>query len=157
MQDEEASGSAKRVLNALRQLIREVRLADRSGLKEHGLGSAQLYILHHLAAESPLSVNDLASRTATDQSTVSVVVNKLEEKGLLDRRRSQADARRTQLSLTRRGRAIAARLPIPFQETFLAALGRVPERQLQVLADTLDKVLDSMGVDGDPPMLLEDR
>ena len=154
--DHDPADSARRILNSFRKLIRELRLADRSGLKEHGLGSAQIYVLHHLASESPLSVNDLADRTATDQSTVSVVVNKLEEKGLVDRRKSETDARKSQLSLSRRGRIIASRLPMPFQKSFLDALARLPERRLETLADTLDEVLTTMGVDGQAPMLLED-
>ena len=149
---------ARRVLNAFRSLTRELRLADRSGVKRYGLGSAQIYVLHQLAAESPLSVNDLAERTATDQSTVSVVVSKLEEKGFVDRRRSRLDGRRVELSLSRKGRSVASRLPLPFQASFLDALEKIDEVRLREAADTLEHALKKMGAAaGAPPMLLEDE
>lgn len=149
---------ARRVLNAFRSLTRELRLADRSGVSRYGLGSAQIYVLHQLAAESPLSVNDLAERTATDQSTVSVVVSKLEEKGLVERRRSRLDGRRAELSLSRKGRSVASRLPLPFQASFLDALEKMEPARLREVADTLEHALKDMGAaEGTPPMLLEDE
>jgi DNA-binding MarR family transcriptional regulator len=148
---------ARRVLNALRSLVRTLRLADRSGLKKYGVGSAQIFVLHHLAAESPLSVNDLADRTATDQSTVSVVVNKLVEKGYVERRWAKDDARRAELTLTPQGRRLASRLPVPFQESFLAGVAHLPPRRVRELAETLFEILRAMGVEDDqPPMLFED-
>lgn len=57
--------------------------------KAHGLGSEQIYVLHQLARNSPLSVHELAELTVTDQSSVSVVVNKLVEKGFVSRARSE--------------------------------------------------------------------
>lgn len=74
---------AHSVLNSFRSLVKSLRLADRAGLKEHELGASQLYVLHGLRRDSPLSINDLARRMATDQSTVSVVVAKLIEKGFV--------------------------------------------------------------------------
>src|SRR6476469_5515570 len=67
----------QRVLNAFRNLVKALRLADRAGLKRRGLGAAQTFVLHELSRDAPLSINELAERTATDQSTVSVVVHKL--------------------------------------------------------------------------------
>lgn len=156
---QKSTGETKRVFDAFRNLVRALRIADRAGLKQHGLGAAQIFVLHQLQAESPLSVNDLAERTATDQSTVSVVVNKLIDRGLVDRQWAEADARRSELSLSTDGKKIAKRLPVPFQELFLAGLRSLPESRTRVLADTLEDILDSMGVsrDGAPPMLLVEQ
>ncbi|GAC1429083.1 MAG: MarR family transcriptional regulator [Thermoanaerobaculia bacterium] len=148
---------AERVLNAFRGLVKALRLADRAGLKVHGLGAAQVFVLHELNRESPLSVNNLAERTATDQSTVSVVVNKLVEKGLVERVRSQTDARRTELSLTTRGRHLMRRLPPPVQQTVMAAVRLMSPARARALADMLEQIVSHLGVSDEfPPMFFED-
>jgi DNA-binding MarR family transcriptional regulator len=147
-----------RILNAFRTLVKALRVADRSVLKDYGVGSAQAFVLHELNRESPLSVNDVAERTATDQSTVSVVVNKLVAKGLVARSRSGADGRRAELTLTARGRHLVRRLPAPIQESLLDAVRELPSRRAGLFADALEQVVKSLGIDEDyPPMFFEDR
>ena len=152
------SPAAREVLNGFRRLVRALRLSDRATLQDYGLGSAQIYVLHQLAIESPLSVNDLAERTGTDQSTVSVVVNKLVTRGLIERGVAREDGRRAELSLTAQGRLIARRLPAAFQESFLAAVAELPSRRVSDLAGSLNRILEAMGedIDAPAPMLMID-
>lgn len=150
------------VLNSFRCVIKSLRLADRAGLKEHGLGAAQLYVLHELSRDAPLSVNDLAERTGTDQSTVSVVVAKLIAKGYVARERAESDARRLQLTLTARGHLLARALPPPIQHRIIEGVQRLPAARAQVLAESLREVCDVLGIaDDHPPMFfgedLEER
>lgn len=147
-------GEAKSVLNCFRSLVRELRIADRSALAESGLGSAQVFVLHQLEAESPLSMTDLAERTATDQSTVSVVVAKLVGKRLVKKTPSRTDARRVELELTPKGRELARRLPAAFQQTLVDAVMQLPERRIKELAKTLDELVHILGASERPPMLL---
>jgi DNA-binding MarR family transcriptional regulator len=152
------SDDPQRVLNAFRNLVKALRLADRAGLKRHGLGSAQIFVLHELSRESPLSVNELAGRTATDQSTVSVVVNKLVTKGYVARTRSGSDARRAELALTPKGRLIVRRLPPPIQHLLVAGVRRLPPSRMRDLADTLEEIVGGLGAGTSrPPMFFEDR
>ena len=147
-----------RILNAFRSLVKALRVADRSVLKNYGVGSAQAFVLHELNRESPLSVNELAERTATDQSTVSVVVNKLVEKKLVARSRSGEDARRAELSLTARGRQLVRKLPATIQESLLDAVRDLPPRRAGAFANALEEVVASLGIGEDyPPMFFEER
>src|SRR4051812_1910780 len=68
---------AREVLNALRQIVRSLRVSSRAAEQSVGLSGAQLFVLQCLARHSPCSVNELAVHTATDQSSVSVVVSRL--------------------------------------------------------------------------------
>lgn len=148
----------RQVLNTFRSLVKALRLADRASVTESGLGSAQLFILYRLSEHSPLSVNDLASLTGTDQSTVSVVVNKLVTRGYVSSQRSAADARRAELKLTAKGKTAVRKRATPFQESFVAALESLPDRRLRDLARALHDVVLAMGVDDEnPPMLLEEE
>lgn len=149
---------AHSVLNSFRCLVKSLRLADRAGLKEHGLGASQLYVLHELKRDSPLSINDLATRMATDQSTVSVVVGKLIEKGFVTRERSETDARRFDLTLTARGHLAVRNLPPPIQHSILDGVQRLPHARAKALAESLREICDVLGIaDEHPPMLFEDE
>lgn len=149
---------AQSVLNSFRCLVKSLRLADRAGLKEHGLGSSQLYVLHELKRESPLSINELADRTATDQSTVSVVVAKLIEKGFVARERSEIDGRRLDLTLTAKGHLLVKRLPPPIQWSIIEGVQRLPAARAKALAEGLREICRVLGIaDMHPPMLMDDE
>jgi DNA-binding MarR family transcriptional regulator len=147
----------RRVLDAFRNLVKALRIADRASVKEYGLGSAQIFVLHQLGEESPLSINALAARTATDQSSVSVVVRKLVAKGFLANMRSEEDLRRNEVTLTAKGRQLLKRIPAPFQTSFLDALRGLNTADVTTLADLLGHLATTMGVDEEnPPMLFEE-
>jgi len=147
----------RRVLDAFRSLVKGLRIADRAGVKEYGLGSAQIFVLHQLGERSPLSINDLAALTATDQSSVSVVVSKLVAKGFLAAGKSQEDARRNEVTLTARGRQLLKHVPPPFQTSFIEALDDLDATDVTELAELLERLATAMGVDEEnPPMLFEE-
>src|SRR5712691_10729098 len=95
-----------RILDAIRRLVRHLRLFDRAAQSELGISGAQLFVLAELGKTPDLSLNDLAARTRTDQSSVSVVVSRLVDAGLVLRERHSRDARRLLLNLTKNGRAM---------------------------------------------------
>src|SRR4051794_22052590 len=89
------------VLDSIRRIVRELRLSSRAAEKHVGLSGAQLFVLQKLAEGGcALSLNELADRTLTHQSSVSVVVQKLAERRLIKTFRSSQDGRRVELSLT---------------------------------------------------------
>src|SRR5437667_8531599 len=110
MSGEEESG-ARSVLDSIRRIVRFLRVASRDSEKRLGLSAAQVFVLHKLADVEPLSLNQLAERTLTHQSSVSVVVQRLVEQGLVERARSEVDGRSVMLSLTPTGRATLKKAP----------------------------------------------
>ncbi len=154
---DDRSADASRVLNSFRAMVKALRLADRAAVSRYGVGAAQIFVLHELSREAPLSINDLAERTATDQSTVSVVVNKLVRRGLVDRTRAESDARRVELELTARGKQLVRKLPPPIQQALLNGVRALPAATVRQFADTLELIVDRIGVEEEhPPMFFED-
>jgi DNA-binding MarR family transcriptional regulator len=151
-----ADGSTRAVLDGLRHVVRTLREASREAERTVGLSAAQLFVLHRLAGGGPLSVNDLAARTFTHQSSVSVVVAKLARRGLVARARAEGDARRLEISLTPAGRAVLSRAPAATQERLIDALARLGRPTRDRLARDLQRLLEVMGVEAGPaPMLFE--
>jgi DNA-binding MarR family transcriptional regulator len=72
-------------------------------------------VLQQLAAAPARSINELAERTYTHQSSVSVVVRRLVQQGLVARRPAVGDRRRRELRLTEAGERLAAQAPAPAQ------------------------------------------
>lgn len=99
----------REVLDSVRRVVQRLRQFSATA-ESLAPTPAQVLVLEALSDQTGLSVNELAERTCTDQSTVSVVAKRLVERGLLRRVRSREDGRRVELSLTRRGRDVLARV-----------------------------------------------
>jgi DNA-binding MarR family transcriptional regulator len=147
-----------RVMNGFRNVVKALRLADRADIERYGLGSAQIFVLHQIGLKSLLSINELAELTATDQSSVSVVVNKLVAKGLISCARSQEDARKVELMLTAKGRKVLKRVAPTFQNSMIESLSQLSRARVRALAATLHDLASAMGVQDDhPPMFFEEQ
>src|SRR5579864_7719256 len=80
-------------LEHVRTLVGALSHSARAVERRTGVTNAQLFILQQLAEAESLSVNDLAARARTQQSTVSIVVARLVGAGFAAKRRSAADGR----------------------------------------------------------------
>ena len=146
------------VLDCVRRIVRALRESSREAERKVGVSGAQLFVLQQLAAGPARSVSELAERTLTHQSSVSVVVQRLAEAGLIARRPSRTDRRRTDLHLTRRGRALLASAPPLLQDRLIEAVRELPPGRRLRLASGLAEVIDRMQLPGGAaPMFYEDR
>jgi DNA-binding MarR family transcriptional regulator len=130
-----------RSMNAVRSIVRALRISTRAIELKMGISLAQLFVLQQLSERSAESLNELAERTATHQSSVSVVVRRLVERGFVSRASSAADKRRIEIAVTPEGRALLAGAPTADQNA---------------LADLLERWLRDANIDfASPPMLGE--
>jgi len=63
----------RRVMDALRRIVRALRLSSTDLERTHGVSVAQLFVLEQLADGHARSIKQLADETLTDPSSVSVV------------------------------------------------------------------------------------
>ncbi len=128
------------VLDGFRHVVQQLRAYSARAEGETGVTGAQVFVLYALAGAPALSLNELARRTATHQSSVSVVAQRCEAKGLVERRRSAEDGRRVELRLTARGRALLRRIQEPPQARLLRGVASLPTGELAVLASAMRRV-----------------
>lgn len=146
------------VMDSLRALVRAVRISTRAVEKAIGISGAQLFVLQQLEEAPARSVNELADRTSTHQSSVSTVVSRLVERGLVKRDPSPEDARRMQISITERGRKLLATAPRTAQSQMQEAMGRMGVERVRVLAEGLDALVRESGFSSGPvPMFFEEE
>ncbi|HTL29099.1 MAG TPA: MarR family winged helix-turn-helix transcriptional regulator [Tepidisphaeraceae bacterium] len=145
---------ARQILDSIRKIVQVLRVASRAAEKGVGLSGAQLFVLHHLAGHDGLSLNELAEKTLTHQSSVSVVVQRLVDRGLVSRVRSEVDARRIELSLTRGGRTLLGKSPQAAQDQIIDAVQRMPEKDRRSLSRTLGTLIAELGLEEEPALML---
>jgi len=148
-----ASAEARQVLNSLRHIVRSLRISSRNAEQQTGLSGAQLFVLQCLSRQSPCSVNELAAHTATDQSSVSVVVSRLVARGYVRRTASKVDRRRVELWLTPSGRGLLDAAPEAAQDRLLNALAQLKKADTSALAGILARVVELAEVPNDTTSL----
>ena len=148
----------ERSMNAVRSIVRAQRINTRAVELKMGISLAQLFVLQQLAERSADSLNELAERTATHQSSVSVVVRRLVERGLVSRTASANDRRRIEIEVTPAGRELLAGAPVTVSMELMAALRRMPRADRDQLADLLERWLREAKIDfTTPPMFGEEE
>ena len=141
-------------LDALRRIVRALGISARTAEQSAGVTGAQLLVLEKLRDARAYSLNDLADRTFTHQSTVSVVVDRLVQRGLVARTRSADDARRVILALTPSGRTVLRRAPPPAQARLIEAIRVLPPSECRALGRGLMHIVEAMGLAEQPARLL---
>lgn len=142
------------VIGRISQLQREVFLAQRATFARHGLDVPSFDVLAALRrAGQPYQLTPTAlMRTALVTSgAITQRLDRLEERGLITRGRSEADGRAVVVTLTEAGRtALDAALPdhLATERGMLEGLSATEQRQL---ADLLRRFLVALGRTPDGP------
>ena len=148
----------EQTMSAIRSLIREMRVNTRAIESKAGMSLAQLFVLHCLAEKSADSLNELAVRTATHQSSVSVVVTRLLQKGYVSRTPSAVDRRRVLLEITPLGREMLSNAPATIQMRLISSLRTMAPDDATTLATLIRRWISGAGIDTSlAPMLGEDE
>ncbi|NKE43139.1 MarR family transcriptional regulator [Roseomonas frigidaquae] len=112
-------------------------------LDELGLTYPQYLVLNALGEEDGRPIGVIAQRLALESSTITPLVKRMEEAGLVDRRRARDNERVVQVWLTESGRGLLQRCGC-LNEMLGQRLGRVlpgleeQNRQLQALLKELE-------------------
>jgi DNA-binding MarR family transcriptional regulator len=134
----------------MRRIMHALRSSARRAEARVGVTGAQLFVLQILAESPALSMNELAERTVTHQSTVSTVVNRLVRRRLVTKSRSPEDGRRVELRLSPKGKALVQRSPEVAQSRLIEGLRALPETEGRELARMLRRLVTVMGAAGEP-------
>lgn len=144
------------ILDGIRRIVQGLRVTSRKARWRSRLTSAQLFVLRRLAEADGMSINELAARTFTHQSSVSVVASRLVERRLVDRRLDPRDGRRRLLVLTSAGRRALASTPYVAQERLVDAVLTLSASARRQTGAALTRMADAMAVGRRPEMFFEE-
>ena len=107
---------------------------------ELDLAPAQARALHELDLDRPISMRELAERLKSDPSNVTGLIDRLEARGLVERRPDASDRRIKGLALTPAGAQLRERL---FARLYSAppSAAALSEQDQRVLRDVLQRVV----------------
>jgi DNA-binding MarR family transcriptional regulator len=152
MQRPDPTAEIGAVLDDFRRIVRALRLSSSAARQRLGVTGAQLFVLKALAG-GPRTMSDVALRTRTHQSTVSVVVKRLVARDLVRRAPSAADGRAVELTLSPSGRALLRHAPDAAQESLIEGLERLADGERRVLARALHRLVEAMELHDETPAM----
>lgn len=146
------------VLVSLRRILRATSIHSRKLGRSVGITAPQLVVLGAVSANDGLTATEVANAVSLSQATITTIVSKLEERGLLKRERSTVDRRRVHVSLTEAGREVLVEAPKPLQESFSRRFEALPRWEQHQLVSSLERVAAMMDAeDLDAAPLLTDE
>jgi len=147
----------REVLDGIRRIVQALRESSRLAESRVGLSGARLFVLRAVAESPGLSMNDLAERTRTHQSSVSAVVAGLARAGLVQKTTAAGDARRAEIRLSAKGRRRLGGAPETAQERLVGAVDALPVEERIHLATLLNGLVRRMSLPrAKPSMFFEE-
>ncbi|MEV6270995.1 MarR family winged helix-turn-helix transcriptional regulator [Kribbella sp. NPDC051936] len=109
----------------LKHVLAQLTEAQTAALAPYGVTGRDLAVLSAIAAGEPLSQLEVAARLRVDRTSIGDLLDGLEDRGLVERRRSAEDRRRNVVALTPQGEstfASAERIRLEVEREFLSPL-----------------------------------
>ncbi|MEF2553767.1 MarR family transcriptional regulator [Aurantimonas sp. A2-1-M11] len=111
-------------------------------LEPLGLTFPQYLVMVELLGGSPRTVGDLGAKVGMDTGTITPLLKRLEQSGLVTRRRDAKDERRVLVDLTPDGEALRERIrAVPDQ---INSACRITDEKANEIRETLDEMGRSM-------------
>jgi len=149
---------ASAIVQGLRRIVKALALYSQEVRRAYGLTGSQLWAIKTLQRLGPMTAGQLADELAIHQSSVSTLVDRLEERGLARRVRSLPDRRFVRIQLTARGERLAARAPEAAQGRLLHGLKTMTAAEVRRLRQAITRLVGTMEADTiDAPFFFGDE
>jgi len=126
-------------LIALRRITRAMEFSARRLAKETGLTNSQLMVLRILG-QGEVTPGSIAIQIGLTQPTVTTLVDRLTERGLVARRRGETDRRQVWIALTESGKAMVASMPSDLQMSFHNEFTELADWEQAMVVAALERV-----------------
>ena len=133
-----------RIVESIIFLVTESRRQARGESSRFGVTPTQLVVIKLLDEVGDLRLGELSRRISAQNSTVTGIVDRVEQAGLVHRYRDRDDRRVWRIGLTPAGRDLAARADVGHWGTLREALGALPPADQRRLIRLLSQVADNV-------------
>jgi len=113
-------------------------------MRKYRMTGQQVGALAILARAPGISLGELGERMYLHISTCSGIVDRLERKGYVERRRDREDRRIVRLYVTPSGRRMAARIPVSGFGILVRDMKRLPAREIHHVCEAMKILLRIM-------------
>ena len=140
-------------LIALRQILRATEINSRALAKQCALNPSQLILMQIIANAKSATPSFLAKEASLSQATVTALIDKLEKRSFVRRRRDEIDKRRVHVEMTEQGLSILGNAPDSLQQRFESAFNKLESWEQSFLVAALERtvsLLDAEQLDAAP-------
>jgi DNA-binding MarR family transcriptional regulator len=135
----------KLALTAMRKILRTTERNSKALLHATGLTPSQLILMHVLEETGEQTAGYVAARMGITQATTTVLIQKLENRGMVGRRKGAADRRQSWLSLTPDGVRLLSINPDGAHSRFHKEFSELLEWEQMMLITSLERVAAMLG------------
>lgn len=143
-----ADADVAAIVQGLRRINQAIEEYSREVHRAYGLTGPQLWALKTLHRRGSLTAGELAEALVVHQSSVSVLLTRLERRRLVHRVRRRTDRRYVEIALTEAGRTLAEQSPEPAQGRLLHRLRRMRPAEVTAIRRSIDTLVDAMAAGG---------
>jgi DNA-binding MarR family transcriptional regulator len=140
------SDQTKQIIFSIRRLIQASELYTKELNKKYHISAAQLNCILTLYEYGPLPPSKIADHMMVKSSTVTGVVDRLEKKGLAERKRTSPDRRMITIQLTETGKKLAQNAPPPIQQKIIDGLRQTKKAEIDQIVRSLNMLTDMLDV-----------
>ncbi|BEU01322.1 MarR family transcriptional regulator [Agarivorans sp. OAG1] len=141
------------VLISLRKIIRATDLQSKRIVKACGLTIPQVMVLRAIEDLGTVTVKHLSDEVSLSQATVTTILNRLEERQLIERIRSASDRRIVNPRLTEQGIGILTTVPPLLHEEFIQRFESLQDWEKTQILSSLQHIasmMDAQSIDASP-------
>jgi len=132
------------VLIAIRRIIQSIDLHSRQLVKQFGLTGPQLIILREISQAGELTASDISRAISLSQATVTGILDRMEKREYIVRRRSDQDRRRTMVKITPTGSNLLEAAPPLMQESFIEQFSELQAWEQHMILSSLHRLVAMM-------------
>jgi len=136
----------KEIIYQIRRLIQARELYTKELNKKYSVTAAQLNCLLSLHESGPLPLSHIAKLIMVKSSTVTGIIDRLEQKGLVERVRTSRDRRVITIQLTEAGTRLANNAPPPIQQKIMDGLKKLPKEDIERIVTGLNMLTTMLDV-----------
>ena len=137
---------AKEIIFSIRKLMQAGEFYTKELNKKYQVSAPQLNCLISLYENGHLPPSQIAKYIMVKSSTVTGIVDRLEQKGLVKRFRNSPDRRVITIELTDSGKNLAKNAPPPIQQKIIDGLKKLSKDELDQIIFSLTKLTDMLDV-----------
>ena len=132
------------IMQSLRRIFKAIQDYSHEVSKKYGITGPQLWVIKTISLNGKLSLGDLGKRMYLQPSTITGLIDVLEQKGYLGRVRDREDRRVVKVQLTPKGQRLAKKAPNPAQGKMIYGLTKLKRRELNLIFNSIQKLVEIM-------------
>lgn len=134
----------KEIIQHLRLIFQAIQRHSNYVEKQLGVSSSQLWAMTELSLQPGLRVSDIAERLGIKNATASNMLDKVQAKELIERRRESQDQRVVSIFLTDKGRSLLEESNVPTQGAVMSGIGLMTGKDVKQLHESLGLLVENM-------------